>query len=300
MSSVCLLPVAGCLEAAEEVLGLDRKWEPANCFAEPTTLKKQIALLDVYERLRKVIPGLSEINSIASLDYTVINRFLKEQGFTIQLDPCDGELCVASVLDVLVEWIEVGDITKVYRDKQEFPAAKIKHGVNFLKHDDFVHPIVTLDTKSGDTVYMLVHEAIEDPFQLLDFIQQISQQAVLNNRDEWGARHEGVIFPMIDYNEEIDISWIVGMNTVGTDGQPAIISQAKQQTKFKMNQIGARVKSAAAMSMCRGISAKPKPYVIDQPFLCWILRKSVLGFDPIFVGHFGEANWKNPGSLEDM
>jgi hypothetical protein len=109
--------------------------------------------------------------------------------------------------------------------------------------------------------------------------------------------YEGVEFPMIDYDQEIDISWIIDMQTMGDDGKPAIIKKALQQTKFRMNEVGARVQSAVAMVMARCMSM-PKPrHTIDKPFLLWIYRRETLADDPIFVGYFTEEDWKKPKEL---
>lgn len=288
-STTCFLPIAGCLVKAEDILGPNRSWYGIN--------ESQNSFLEVFQRLRKVVPGLKELQSIASYSAAEINKFLADNGFSITLSPFTdpSDFGVASILDVLVEWLETGSVTSVQMGK--FPAVKLVPGVKIMTHDLAPNPIATIDTKSGDIVAMT---AMPKPtcseFQLLQMIHSICEKAT-------PARgFEGVIFPMIDYDEEIDISWLVGMEcpkVEGTDQRPAHIAEAKQQTKFKMNEKGARVKSAAAMTMKR-CCVGPRSLVIDEPFLCWITRKDPLGLDPIFVGHFDESNWKNPGDLGDM
>jgi hypothetical protein len=128
-------------------------------------------------------------------------------------------------------------------------------------------------------------------FDLLDLVERIeSSSKAIGGLD-------GVIFPMIEYNEMIDIGWAVDLETEGPSG-PWIVAQALQQTKFRMNEIGAKVESAVAMSMRFGSCAAPvsKPdLIIDEPFLLWVTREGL--FHPLFVGYFVETNWKKPQQL---
>ncbi len=107
-----------------------------------------------------------------------------------------------------------------------------------------------------------------------------------------------VVFPMIEYNEVVDISWIRGMAARVPDGLPWYISQALQQTKFRMNEIGVKVESAVAMGMRLGYCPGPPPkpdLIIDKPFLLWISRPGMS--HPLFIGYFVEKDWKRPEKL---
>jgi len=105
------------------------------------------------------------------------------------------------------------------------------------------------------------------------------------------CRFEGVMFPMVELDMQPDIRWIHGMENGSWS-----IEQALQQTRFRMNEKGAKVESAAAMrSICEDASAKPTPVLIDGPFLLWIERK---GLDvPLFCAVLCEDAWKEPKEL---
>ncbi|MDO8599294.1 MAG: serpin family protein [bacterium] len=109
--------------------------------------------------------------------------------------------------------------------------------------------------------------------------------------------YDGVTFPMVSYDQQVDISWLRGLHTTGDDELPAIIVQALQQTRFRMNDVGARAESAVAFGMTRSMSMeRPKPeLIINEPFLCWIRRPNCRL--PLFVGYFDTDSWKDPGSL---
>ena len=75
------------------------------------------------------------------------------------------------------------------------------------------------------------------------------------------------------------------------------ISQALQQTKFKMNQFGARVKSAVAIAVSRAMS-REVGLDIDQPFYLWIERDGVTV--PVMYAYLDQEDWKDPGNLSEM
>ena len=106
-------------------------------------------------------------------------------------------------------------------------------------------------------------------------------------------RYEGVIFPMVHYDQHEDISFLKGMRIEGTGHY---VAEAVQQTRFRMNEFGARAESAVAMTkrLCAS-SEERKPYVLDRPFILWIERGGI-GI-PIFMAVFAEDVWKDPKTL---
>jgi hypothetical protein len=103
------------------------------------------------------------------------------------------------------------------------------------------------------------------------------------------------IFPMVDLDQEVDISWLLGLGTVDSNGVSAWIAQAKQQTKLKMNCQGALMESAAAISVKRAVAPEKPEYELNEPFLFWCKRS---GFSQaVFTAYVDYDAWKNPGSF---
>ena len=77
------------------------------------------------------------------------------------------------------------------------------------------------------------------------------------------------------------------------------IAQALQQTKLKLNHIGAKVESAVAIRMMRCASfRKPKPpLAIDKPFFVWATRDGMAV--PYFSGYITEEDWKEQDKKDD-
>lgn len=281
--SVCLLPIAGCLIKAEGVVGSEGEWLYVN-------EKQRRFLTEYYVTAKEQVRDLPDHESIASTDANVINQFLAERGFAIQLSPfAPLEFGVADVFKLLLEWVRPGAVTNIREGA--FPAVRIDSSREFFASKHAQNPIVSITAKNGDVVRMTAFDGPPTGFDLAVLVKKINESLVGYNK------FGGVVFPMIDYDEMIDISWMRSMQTVGTGG-PWGISQALQQTKFRMNEKGAKVESAVAMGIrfmfCDG-PPPPPDLIIDQPFLLWIERAGLS--HPLFIAHFVEANWKKPAKL---
>lgn len=290
-----LLPIVGAVEKADEFLGGNREWEHAN-------LVQTYFLGNVYRPTHTLIQAIPEIESVVGRSADEINAFLARKGFSIRLDPFTDprDFGVASVLDVLVEWLERGEVRSIRAGGREYPAVRIPAGgsrATVVRHcglPKFPNPIACLTTRSsaGDIVCLTALDAAAVP----DLITEGGLPSMVTDTVRFLNEYGGVVFPMVSLDQEVDIRWLLGLKTTGADGLPAIVAQAKQQTKFRMNEVGARAESAVAMGVTRGMAPRPKPdLVIDQPFLCWVERPGIPV--PLFFGHITPEDWKNPGSL---
>ena len=295
-----VLPILGCLKAAEEFLANHEGWAKINREVTWTpTNEDQYQFLKRFLEAKSVVDALGDnLKRKADKDVNVINAWLKEHGFDIQLRPESGRaFAVASILDVLVEWVKEGEITTIYNDKGTFPAVKLKAGednvVRFIDKTIHPFPIAGINTKSGDRVRMSVLDFMPgDTFAITDKVEQLRKVTVGKNMGSC----DGVIFPMVDYNRQVDISWICGMET-GPKKDDWFISQAIQQTMFRMNEKGAHANSAVSMTLytkcCVG---SPDAWIrIDKPFILWIERPKIS--TPLFTGVFAEDVWKKPAKL---
>lgn len=234
-----------------------------------------------------------------------LNAILKQEGFSIELsDFAPGNFGVVSILDILVEWLKVGDVREV-SDAQGtlYPAVEFEdvvyvdgvqqHIFTSAMSPAHTHPIATLMTKSGDKLCLTVAGEELSGFALIKRIDDIRGGASVP------ANYEYLRFPMIDYDKKIDISWLQGLQAVSSVGRPYEVAKALQQTKFKMNQYGARLKDAVAIEMgCTSVRPPPPRLIIDRPFFLWIERPGVPV--PVMYAYFDEGDWKDPGDLENM
>lgn len=295
-NTVCLAPIVAAVQKSEDFLGKDRIWNAIN--------EEQRKFLQGAYTLRQASKfSEKELRAWASENAQELNAILKRENFTIHLDEFrEGEFGAVSILDVLTEWLVEGfTSTKLMYKEKEYPAVTLKANMRsdtdprnmyecyVSRHHNF--PVAMLNTKSGDRVYMTVAGRSYTSFELIHRIYEIQ-----GSLRETVSHYESLIFPMVSLDQEVDIGWLKGMWTVNAGGQECKINQALQQTKFKMNQFGARVKSAVAVSFMITSVREPRRFlVIDQPFFLWITRSGVS--TPILYAYVDEGDWKDPGDL---
>ena len=281
----CMMPVLGCLDAAQQFVRA-KVASPGGWNAVNNMQKEFLAFYGQFVGKLRV----PELSNKASQDVKVINAWLKSKGYDIELkDEGKGvdAFYVASILDVLMKWFFPGVKTNIEGvDGKTYPAVKLKEecGVTVLESSRYhKYPVASIETQNADTIYMTMLD--EQPKSLLTLVNELSKVR------DFSRTMEGVIFPMVDLDIQPDISWIEGMRI-----SDWYIAQALQHTKFRMNELGAHVQSAAGMACKRGISlVKKVPMVIDRPFLLWIERKGTVL--PLFTAVLSYDCWKQPKKL---
>lgn len=299
--TMVMSPIVAALVKSEDMLGKDRIWRAIN--------KSQDEFLAKFFSKRNELVAFSEneLKSWASLIASELNAILEKEGFNIKLDDFEeGEFGVVSILDILVEWLKEGMKTRVLLDDKEYPAVRLDRVAEInnvptklfsaFELAKYPFPIASVATKSRDKVWMTI---ADNALESLELISRIENLRTLINKHPTKTNFGHLIFPMIDLNQKVDIGWLKGMQTFSETGKNFEVSQALQQTKFKMNQFGARVKSAVAITLRKTTSVMPiKNMVIDKPFYLWVERNGVSY--PVMYAYIDTADWKDPGVLKNM
>lgn len=272
--------------AIKEV-GNQLAWQASN------TMQERF-LADIFP-YRKELCFIPELEVKAERSVEPINAWLRERGFDIQLRPLqEGGVATAAILDLLTKWTVAGTPHPIVYGQRTFEGVSLgrKH-VQVFDSNEHPQPIALLSTQGGDRVYMTKLEHAPGGFDLVDLANLLGRSKLER------AAYAGVQFPMVALNQLIDISWLEGMTTMGQDGLPVIITQALQQMKARLNEVGFRVENAVAVGASRGIGrsvvADP-PLIIDSPYLLWVERQGLSL--PLFTGHIAPDCWKNPGPIE--
>jgi len=298
-TTVVTYPIGTALMKAEDILGPDRTWHTVNS-------TQRVFLEGFFTKAARVESRvIPEIESIASWEAEVINQFLRERGFAIQLapfskNPAMPEFGVASVLDLLIKWLHPGrettlklnsDIPYTTNSEEEYPAVRMAEGMSYYTAQGHPYAIAKLQTQSQDVVYMTRLDVAPTGFALLDYVKNM-METLAPNYD-----YKDVIFPMVALKQKVDISWLLGLNTVNRENKPVAIVQALQETHLSMDAFGAHAKSAVALGfrVMASVQTRPKPnLVIDGPMLVWCERPSLS--KPLFVGHITPEDWKKPAA----
>lgn len=279
--TLCVLPVLGCLASAGKYLEAKGRTPEMS----PKT-EEQAEFLEMFEDLMEQSMNIEELESIASEDVEDVNDWLSQKGYDIRLPKGKEELSVASVFEALLKWITEGSKTTILgADGSEYMGVLMKNAT--VAHEVAVHknPVVRVRAKTGETVCMSIVDDVPEGFAGL-----FLKVAQLDSVKSTSHQHEGATFPMVDLDMRPDISFVNGLEV----GPEFLVGNAIQQTRFRMNEKGAKVESAAAGQLFRSAMIK-RPCAIDRPFLLWIRRD---GFEfPLFAALLCEDVWKEPKEL---
>lgn len=276
------------LELEKEFLGKDRIW---NSLGE-----EQKHLLNLYYMYKSEVLKLADLKAKASPDWETLNAFLQENKFDPMFDsPLDG-LGVVSILDKLVKWIIKGDLCTIISPKGSFPGFKLPEGsfevYSLPRHKS---PLVRIKTQSDDSLFLLMSEQNHNGVGIFDYAL-----SCMENMGKTANSYNAIRIPKVDFDIKPDISFLVGANTRDEKKDTWFITQAKQQFKFRMNELGARAKVATGILAKRGFSPQADPDLIfDRPFYGWFVQGDSLL--PMAVFYADYDSWKDPvGSLESL
>jgi hypothetical protein len=293
--TVCVPAMVAALRKAYLEISSDRRWRGA------TDLQRR--LLELYEVDKETVLDLEFISAVASCNEQAINQWIKGRGFTTSLtEPLKrGDIAVAATLDLLVSWKVPGTTTSIQHEQRFYPGFLIRKCYSMIDLPDHPHPAIWIDTLEGYTVW--VTKAGEEQLsglELYDRIVRLRPTGSVGPRSHFTGQYSGIKIPMINLNQEIDLSWMVGLETTSLLGMPYEIAAAVGQNKFRLNQYGARFQSTVALYNRMTSSAPIVYYEIDEPFFCWIESKDGLAGEakPIFAGYLAPDCWADPGDLK--
>ncbi len=282
------------LKRAEDMMSLKKDWQPKN------EVQKRL-LKNFLQTCRK--DNVDEIEFDVSDKAEKINTFLEMKGFSIRLQPFPpNTLGFVGILDLIVEWLYIGEKIKIdAKNGGKYEGVRIKkEGVSFFESTahGYRHIIACIRTRSGDSMREIGDNVFitvsKEPIEGLDLIEMADD--ISKNMDILPDTYEGVRFPMVDLDITNDIGWLKGMSTTNTRGIPAIITQAIQNIKIKMNEKGARFQSATAIGVTlKCVNIPKQDLIIREPFLVWVERHNLE--KPLMAAFISEESWKNPGSL---
>lgn len=224
-----------------------------------------------------------QIKTLVSKDVNAINRFLKENGFDIALTaPID--LGVATIMDLVGQWLEKASETSVQNNGVSYPAAIVKSGISTSVVSLENNQVIKIETNGKLTVF--IEPNAKERSGLCLFQHILAQTNVCSFEKSFSE----VTIPMISINETPDVSWLVGIKTVGNID--FTISQAVQQNKFTLNCDGVHAQSAVALGLRKCVTICDE-IVINQPFNVWISAEDSNGeYFPLFGAYLDTDSWK--------
>lgn len=291
-------------ESKNCAVGVVPEWTAVN--------EQQVAFLDNhFNPTKDEADTIEEIEATASDDADVINSFLRERGFSIALEPLAAdEYGMAAVLDYPWKWQHEGEEEALHIEQEDgstkhYPSIVLDDGIQFFQTDTG-QVVVRIETKTDDIIWMSMEENPATDYDLVIQAQKLQQAAQLGSQDvcitvkdfRGGEVPAGAVqFPCVDLDLETQVDFLINMYGFNERGQKATITQALQQTKLRMNNIGGRCQSAAAVGMSLECFIEPTAsYDINKPFLLWLERPTLS--QPLFALHLCPEVWSKPKDLD--
>ncbi len=271
---------------APSVYGMSRAFDEAQGFVPVNAWKGTNSLQKEFVRdyigLGKEASKLpkSMLEAVASDDETVINKFLKSHGLSMQLQKfAPGDFGAAAVLTIEGKWS--GFKTKLKdAEKNEYPAVALG-GVEFYQVPGHSEPVVRIYKSTEFSVYVTPWDGDDEGFNAIKMATKLTPTAKTSRHPK---RYTQLVMPMVDMDRTVELEWLKGMN-----GNGFRVTQALAQTKLKLDENGFSVKEGFAFGASRSI---PLSYTLDKPFLLWV-QVDGLSY-PVFAVKVDAKYWKNP------
>lgn len=287
--TLCVYPILGMLDEARKYL--EGKNLPFR--VTPVNEKQEKFCRDFLGSIGDV-KSIPEIESISSPDISVVNRFLNEKGFDIQLEdtgnPDPMVLAMASALLLAIQWKDKAKTGTFFDEsvcyKSVVMDSEDRSKIPFLVFQNeklSSNPLAQIKTSiPGQSIFMTELDGDGDR----DFLSLIAKAKMLLPFRDSGF--VSVSFPKIKMDVRPEVSFLNNLRT----SYDHYIGNVKQQTKFQLDEFGAKVESAVAAQMYRCMSFRnldSKYLQIRRPFLLWIEREGLSL--PLFAAKLYQDSW---------
>ena len=264
------------------LMALKKFEEKGIYFTERTTVQKDI--MSLLREADQVKYSENEIKSFVADNAPELNKILRDNGFDIQLDEkAPFDLGVVTIMDLVAKWIAKANSAIVNYEGTEYPAALIKHGASIV-NNDYGERTLIIRTTTGLCVFIQIADEEKSG---LDLFCHIFEQARKMTHSETPC---DAIIPLVDLNEQPDISWLIGMSC---ESPRFTINQALQQNRLKITLDGIHAESAVALGAARGIGLERPRFVVDRPFNIWLAYGNPeLQYFPLFCAYVAPDTWK--------
>lgn len=257
-------------------------------------------LLGFYREHGDSIRQMADTKGWVHEDYNFLNDRLAENNFQIRLNPFVG-LGLVAILDRMFMWVGTADPEnpKIRSAGGLYPAFRMQamsEGIRFYRNTSGLHeePILCLDTKSGDRVFMTKAQKPMKGLALYNMVYQLARAPMTQVYD-----FDGAVIPQVSIDQQPDVSFMNGvyLEQGRADGQAWRFVQALQQVKFLMNEKGAHLKEAFAGALTLGGGGHSSPdLVFDTPIWLWAMPRE--GFNmPITAMYIAQDCWKEVKDL---
>ena len=261
--------------AAADTLLHNPTWAAAPGHAE------QEAWLSSFRRRADLAASMPEIHRHATASADQHVAWLKSEGWEAQITRGTSlDLFLASTLNIVAKWRAVGH---AYKEK-EIDRVLLKKGAYTSVTRPDEHPVVEVATQ---------HESFSFCFQQVDTAPTRAAE-LAEHAMAMGCRAAGeevhLDFPMVDLLIRDDAKYMHGLHA-GVN----VVTQAAEQLRLELNEIGGRASAAAEIAVTRSIR-RTRTIKMDGPFVVAINRNGTPknADKMVFAAYVDRDAWKKP------
>jgi len=241
----------------------------------------QAAWLESFRRRANLAATMSEIHRNATTSAAEHVAWLKSEGWEAQVTQgTPQDLFLASTLNIVAKWREAG---RAYKE-QDVDRVLLKKGA-FTSTPEARCPVVTVATQ---------HPSFSFCFQQVDAAPVNGAALMMCAMDMVcrDARHEVHLdFPMVDLLVRDDAKYMHGLHAGSNK-----ITQAAEQLRLELNEVGGRASAAAEIAVTRSFHRTPTTIKMEGPFVVAIKRNGApKDTDKVlFAAYVDREAWKKP------
>lgn len=247
---------------------------------------EQTTWLSSFRRRATLAAGIPEIHNHATSDIADHMEWLCAEGWDAQItqsgsDARNHDVFLAATLNIVAKWCEVGH---AYHGFRGVDRVLLKAGAHVGRvHASGVHPVVEVTTQ---------HPGFAFTFQQVN-ASPTDRMALLNHALHMAisTKYEDVHldFPMVDLHVRDDARYMIGLHS-----GPNVVTQAAEQLRLELNEIGGRASAAAEVAVTRSLG--PRTIKIDGPFIVAVHRVGAPADDDlvVFAAYCDRDSWKRP------
>lgn len=228
----------------------------------------------------------SMVDGMASKDVNELNKWLKDKGYDLKLNPMgkDGIGVVVST-EIEGKWA-ASDTKPIQSNGNEYAAFRMKNKevYSVAGHKE---PVIKLSDKDGIKVYVTPYKGDLNGLDAIEVASKLTpgKNPAVENPD--GYSH--IVMPNVDMNRSSSLDWMKGMSN--SEGRR--VDQAIAQAVVKMDKNGFSAKEGIAIATSRSIDMTPqKDYTMKDAFIMWVEKDGVA--KPLYATKIEQKDWKTP------
>ena len=249
--------------------------------------RDQMRWLAHFRRRARVAAGVTEIRSNATTSALDHVAWLAAEGWDAQLPSgSPDDLFLAATLNIVAKWVEPGHAYMAGHHR-----ALLKKGATATEG---AYPVVRVTTQHPDFVFCFQQRHI-DPIGDHDELAKVAHEISRPSQSAHDYDTVHLDFPMVDLRVKDDARYILGLHS-----GPNVVTQAAEQIRLELNEVGGRASAAAEFAVKRGFVAGPRVVRIDGPFVVAVAFRrestpSTSSLDRVvFAAYCDRDSWMRP------